>query len=67
MIALYILGYLWVGFIAARSPFGQYVGAKEPWDLPPLMLMTLWPVVAPVILISAACEYLNNQLKKFHR
>ena len=63
MIALYILAYLWVGFIAVVSPVGHEVCTGEKGDIPPLFLLLLWPVLVPMFLIHLGCRYFNNKLK----
>jgi hypothetical protein len=60
-IFLYILAYLLVGFVATVSPAGQY--AWHRLDLPPIVLLLLWPLFLPIIMVTAGCIAANDWLE----
>jgi hypothetical protein len=64
-IFLYILAYLLVGFVATVSPAGQY--AWHRLDLPPIVLLLLWPLFLPIIIVVAAGFAVNDWLEEIIR
>jgi hypothetical protein len=54
-----------VGFVATVSPAGQY--AWHRLDLPPIVLLLLWPLFLPIIIVVAAGFAVNDWLEEIIR